>query len=195
MRKSILIITLTAAALGVVPGMASAQSYCDRAKQGDRVVGTLVGAIGGALIGNAVAARNHRGDGALVGAAGGALIGNQLARSKEPCPTGYADDQRRDYDVPPPPPPREYSYRSEYVAPPPPPAYGARPDYRTSRYSDADVDRRRDYSYYEEQRDGRYRREERTVYGDGYGRSCHIESRVRVSDDGSYVRREERVCR
>jgi hypothetical protein len=118
-------------ALALTPSLASASNYCERDKHDQKVAGTLIGALGGALIGNSVAGHGHRGDGALVGAAGGAIVGNQLSRSKDPCPDGYhysedyrVVERRSYYDAPPPPPPRyEYVYRT-YEVPPPPPRYG-----------------------------------------------------------------------
>jgi hypothetical protein len=135
-------------ALALTPSLASASNYCERDKHDQKVTGTLIGALGGALLGNAIAGHGHRGDGALVGAASGAIIGNQLSRSKEPCPYGYhyADDYRvvehrtyydappppsygygyRTYAVPPPPPRYGYGYKTYYAPPPPPPAYDSR---------------------------------------------------------------------
>ncbi len=48
---------------------------------GDTTGGTLVGGVGGALVGNAVAGRHDRGAGTVLGALGGALIGNAIASS------------------------------------------------------------------------------------------------------------------
>jgi outer membrane lipoprotein SlyB len=48
---------------------------------GDTTGGTVVGGVGGAVVGSAVAGRGDRGAGAVLGAIGGALIGNAIASS------------------------------------------------------------------------------------------------------------------
>jgi hypothetical protein len=102
MNKTLLISGLLALA---IPGVALAQPYdpgCVRANQDNRVAGTVAGAIGGALLGGAIAGHGHQGDGAAVGALGGAVVGNAVAgANSHPCPAGYR------YDGPPPPPPRD----------------------------------------------------------------------------------------
>jgi len=102
MHNRLLMASLLALA---VPGAALAQPYdpgCVRANQDNRVAGTVAGAIGGALLGGAIAGRGHQGDGAAVGALGGAVVGNAVAgANNHPCPSGYR------YDGPPPPPPRD----------------------------------------------------------------------------------------
>jgi hypothetical protein len=140
MNRSALLVALgVSAAIALTPALASAGDACQRDKHDQKVAGTLIGALGGALLGNAVAGHGHRGDGALVGAVGGALVGNQLSRSNAPCPDGYGYvyedrvvEQRAYYDVPPPPPPPRYGYAPgygygygyrTYDAPPPPPRY------------------------------------------------------------------------
>ncbi len=107
MRTPLLLAALMATAL---PVMANAQTYdagCRRANSDTKTTGTVLGAIGGALLGSAVAGRHDRGTGAVIGGLGGAVVGNQIARgSTHPCPEGY-----------------------EYVAPPTP-AYGPPPQTR-----------------------------------------------------------------
>ncbi|WP_304164905.1 glycine zipper 2TM domain-containing protein [Phenylobacterium aquaticum] len=66
------------AVLIATPSLAQARTYCDQNGHDRRVAGTVLGAVGGALIGNAVSHRN----GALIGGLGGAVVGNQLARTK-----------------------------------------------------------------------------------------------------------------
>lgn len=66
------------AVLLTAPALAQARTYCGEAGHNRRVTGTVLGAVGGALIGNAVAPRG----GALIGGLGGAVVGNQLARTK-----------------------------------------------------------------------------------------------------------------
>lgn len=81
MRHRILICGLALAAL-TAPTLASARTACDQRAHDRKVTGTVIGAIGGALIGNAVSHKN----GAVIGGIGGAVVGNQLARTK--CDTG-----------------------------------------------------------------------------------------------------------
>lgn len=81
MRHLLLISGLVVAA-AAAPSLASARSACDQRAHDRKVTGTVLGAVGGALIGNAVA----DGKGAIIGGVGGAVVGNQLARVK--CDTG-----------------------------------------------------------------------------------------------------------
>lgn len=71
------------------PSLAHARTYCDQRAHDRRVTGTVLGALGGALVGNAVSHRN----GAVIGGLGGAVVGNQLARTK--CDRGYSYNRRR----------------------------------------------------------------------------------------------------
>ncbi len=80
-------LTLGASAAATAPAFAS--NACERDKHDAKVGGTLLGALGGAVVGSAVAGRGNKTGGVLLGAAGGAVVGNQLARSKRPCPSGY----------------------------------------------------------------------------------------------------------
>jgi len=77
MRNKLWIVGLTTAAL-VAPQLASAGSYCEEQAHHRKVVGTVAGAAGGALVGGLIG----HGTGALVGGAGGAVVGNQAARTK-----------------------------------------------------------------------------------------------------------------
>lgn len=86
MRRTLMIAGLVAAM--AVPALADARTYCDQRSHDRKVTGTVLGAVGGALIGNAISHRN----GALIGGLGGAVVGNQLARKK--C-GGYASYHRR----------------------------------------------------------------------------------------------------
>ena len=81
MRHMLLISGLAVAALAA-PSLANARSACDQRAHDRKVTGTVLGAVGGALIGNAVS----NGKGAVIGGIGGAVVGNQLARVK--CDTG-----------------------------------------------------------------------------------------------------------
>ena len=101
--------TLIAAGLlaMVIPGAAMAQSYdpgCVRSNQDNRAAGTVLGAIGGALIGNAVAGRHDKGAGTVIGGIGGAVAGNAIAgANNHPCPAGYVYAQPPAAAAPPPP--------------------------------------------------------------------------------------------
>lgn len=86
MRKTLMIVGLAAAL--AAPSLAQARTYCDQRAHDRKVTGTVLGAVGGALIGNAVSHRN----GAVIGGLGGAVVGNQLARTK--CDT-YAAPRHR----------------------------------------------------------------------------------------------------
>ena len=78
MRSKLLVLGLIAAV--AAPSMANAARYgCERRAHNDKVVGTVAGAAGGALIGGAI---GHGAAAPLLGAAGGAVVGNNLARHK-----------------------------------------------------------------------------------------------------------------
>ena len=85
-----------------LPSAALAQPYdpgCVRSNEDNHAAGTVLGAIGGALLGGAIAGRHDRGAGVVLGGVGGAVAGNAIAGSNDhPCPAGY-------YYGPPPPPP------------------------------------------------------------------------------------------
>jgi len=73
---------------------ADARSPCSDYAHDRRVTGTVVGALGGALLGGAVAGHGSKGTGALLGAAGGAVVGNQVSRVHCSDPS-YAELHRR----------------------------------------------------------------------------------------------------
>ena len=78
-----------AMAVLAAPALSHAATRCRQANQNNEVAGTVVGAIAGGLIGNAVSGHN-RGAGTAIGAVGGAVIGNRIAAgSNQPCPDGY----------------------------------------------------------------------------------------------------------
>ena len=91
--------------------MASAQPYdpaCVRSNQASTGEGVALGAIGGALIGNALGGRHSRGTDTALGAVAGGVAGGAIANGRnDPCPEGYYR----------PAPPPGYG--------PPPPAYPA----------------------------------------------------------------------
>jgi hypothetical protein len=86
MRRSLIIGALVAAI--AAPSLANAESCQSRAHD-RKVTGTVVGGVGGALIGNAI---THNTTGAVLGGLSGAVVGNQVARTK--C-NDHADYDRR----------------------------------------------------------------------------------------------------
>jgi len=67
---------------------AFAQTTCDQ--RSNQVVGTIAGGAVGALLGSAIAGHGHKDDGALVGALGGAVVGNQLSKpNSNNCAQAY----------------------------------------------------------------------------------------------------------
>ena len=75
MRSPILLTALAAAiSLPLLAGPSTASASC----QDRKTTGTVLGGIGGALIGNSM---SHGGGGAVVGGLGGAVLGHQIAKS------------------------------------------------------------------------------------------------------------------
>jgi len=67
--------------LAVAAGSAAqARSGCEAYAHNRKVTGTVIGALGGGLLGSAVAGHGSKGTGALVGAGLGAVVGNQVSR-------------------------------------------------------------------------------------------------------------------
>jgi hypothetical protein len=99
MRTKLLLAGLTMAV--ALPAAALAQGYdpgCVQQNQDNRAAGTVVGALGGALIGGAIAGRHDRGAGVVIGGVTGAVAGNAIAGANSPeCAPGYY------YPGPPPP--------------------------------------------------------------------------------------------
>ena len=67
-------------AVGAATTTADARSRCEQYAHHRKVTGTVVGAIGGGLLGSAVAGHGSKGTGALLGAGLGAVVGNNMAR-------------------------------------------------------------------------------------------------------------------
>jgi opacity protein-like surface antigen len=177
MRKMILIAGLALATLAA-PAMASAQTACEANRQDDRVAGTIIGGIAGAIFGNAIAGHGHRSDGTAVGAVGGALIGNQLARSDTPCYGAYG--RSNGYGYAPAPAYREPARFDEDQRYAPDRDYGR--GYAPTGYQPQGYPNPRSY-------------DDRRSYGYGYSRECRIETRSFYERDGDYVTRQVRVCR
>lgn len=86
MRRTFFAAGLTLAL--AISASAEARSRCESYAHNRKVTGTVLGALGGGLLGSAVAGHGSKGTGALVGAVGGAVVGNQLSRVH--CSGGYA---------------------------------------------------------------------------------------------------------
>lgn len=76
MRRTLAVAGLVAAM--AVPSFAGARTYCEQRAHDRRVAGTLLGGVGGALVGGAIGDTK----GAVIGGLGGAVVGNQVARTK-----------------------------------------------------------------------------------------------------------------
>lgn len=82
MRKTFAFTALAALiALPLVAGPTDANASCHSRK----TTGTLLGGVGGALLGNSI---SHGGAGAVVGGLGGAVIGHEIGRSG--CNRGHS---------------------------------------------------------------------------------------------------------
>lgn len=69
------IILIAGLAISVAAMPAASQAACQK-----RTTGTVVGALTGGLLGNAVAGHGARTEGTLLGAAAGGLVGNQITK-------------------------------------------------------------------------------------------------------------------
>jgi hypothetical protein len=101
----------SALALAAAPSISAAQTRCEAQAHDNKVAGTVIGGVIGALAGNALS-RGGRTGGTIIGGVAGAAIGANLSRTH--CPDGYAEVDDPDY-VPPP------AY--DAATAPPPPAY------------------------------------------------------------------------
>ena len=86
MRKQLIVAGIAAATL--IPTFAFAQQSCEE-RRNNRVAGTVVGGVLGALAGSAVAGRGDRNEGAVIGGVGGAVIGNQVSKGNGDCQRAY----------------------------------------------------------------------------------------------------------
>jgi hypothetical protein len=100
MRHRFIIAGLVAAMAAPSLALAQPDPSCVRSNNQTSATGTVLGALGGALIGSAIAGRHNRGVGVVGGAVAGGVAGNVLAgQHNDPCPDGY-------YRPAPPPPPQ-----------------------------------------------------------------------------------------
>lgn len=88
--RSIAMIAGLAMAVVAAP---AAEAACQK-----RTNGTVIGALGGALLGSSVAGRGDRTEGALIGGAAGGLVGNQVSKCKRSNTRTYT--RARSYDRP-----------------------------------------------------------------------------------------------
>ena len=170
MRKLLVVAGLVA--MTALPTVSSAQTSCEQARHDKRVAGTVLGAIGGAVLGGLVAGnRGHKDSGALIGGVGGAVVGNQLSRNGGPCPDGQIPRDPNAY----------YDHDGNYHT-----AYVDRGGYRHSGYYDRGGVWHVDYAANGDTSRG---------WRDRDGRWCHMEDRSYRSDNGEYVRQKVPECR
>lgn len=110
--RSIAMIAGLAVAVVAAP---AAEAACQK-----RTNGTVIGALGGALLGSAVAGRGDRTEGALIGGAAGGLVGNQVSKCKRAPSRSYSSRtrsyQRAGYEAPRSGPTCRYETRAFYDA-------------------------------------------------------------------------------
>ena len=87
MRKSLWAASAAAAAL--LPTLAFAQTTCAERQHDQRVAGTVIGGVAGALLGNAVSSHGGKPGGTIIGAVAGAAIGNQVTKGSADCSHAY----------------------------------------------------------------------------------------------------------
>jgi uncharacterized protein YcfJ len=101
MRKTFTLAALAAViAAPLILGPTDASASC----QSRKTTGTLLGGVGGALLGNSI---SHGGGGAVIGGLGGAVVGHQIGKSG--CNnqrTYYRSSSRTRYAAAPAPAPR-----------------------------------------------------------------------------------------
>lgn len=88
--KRFLVLSMAAAIAApafVAPAPASAQSYesCREQQRRSANKGTLVGGLGGALLGGTVAGNGAKTEGAVLGGVVGAVAGHQIAKKNAKC--------------------------------------------------------------------------------------------------------------
>ena len=88
-RTAVAGLVAAVAVTSILPSAASAQSSCEQRAHDRRVAGTLLGAVGGGLLGNAVSHGGGRTGGTLIGAGVGAVVGHSLARTNCYHPRAY----------------------------------------------------------------------------------------------------------
>jgi uncharacterized protein YcfJ len=107
MTRTALVLGL-AAAMAIptlaAPISAQARTACEQRAHDRRVGGTVLGAVAGGLLGNALSHGGGRTGGTILGAGAGAVVGNQLSRTscdhahayyRRPSHAAYADNGYR----------------------------------------------------------------------------------------------------
>lgn len=89
--RTIAMIAGLAFAVAALP--AASQAACQK-----RTNGTVIGALGGALLGSTVAGRGDRTEGALIGGAAGGLVGNQISKCNNKTYSSRSAQRSRNYD-------------------------------------------------------------------------------------------------
>ncbi len=113
MWNKLLIAGLLAAVAAPSMALAQPDPGCVRSNNATTGTGVALGAIGGALIGNAIGGRHSRGTDTALGAVAGGVTGGALANQhNDPCPQGYYRGPPPAYGPPPP------AYGAEYGPPP-----------------------------------------------------------------------------
>lgn len=67
------------------PVTKSAKAKCERARQNASNRGAVIGGLGGAVLGSAVAGHGAKTEGAVIGGLGGVLAGRQIAKKNHRC--------------------------------------------------------------------------------------------------------------
>lgn len=105
MRNKLLLAGLLAAVAAPSLALAQPDPGCVRSNQQTTGTGAVLGALGGALIGNAIGGRHSRGTDTALGAVAGGVTGAALANQhNDPCPEGYYRPGPPPAYGPPPPP-------------------------------------------------------------------------------------------
>ena len=88
------LLTIVAAALTITAATSADARACRRL---NKTEGAVVGAAGGAVLGNVLAGRGSRGTGTLLGAVAGGVAGHEIARTRynENCRRVYRRSRRR----------------------------------------------------------------------------------------------------
>ena len=93
MRKTLAVAASMLAALAAIalPGVSQAHRYhyyherCEAEKHHAATTGTIVGAVGGALVGNMLSHGGGKTGGTLIGAGAGAVAGHEIAKNGHHC--------------------------------------------------------------------------------------------------------------
>ncbi|MHB8529536.1 MAG: YMGG-like glycine zipper-containing protein [Caulobacteraceae bacterium] len=119
MKTGLVLITAASLLALGAPAAGAQTPDCANQKTGRTVVGALLGAVAGGIIGSNLGERGDRGDGTAIGAGVGAVAGGVVGNSTADCANRPPPGEYGYEDGGPPPPPGEY----ESYPPPPPPPY------------------------------------------------------------------------